>query len=221
MSWNHPTSIGIPCMLFGFTSALAVNPSITSAVSAAGDLAGSASGLMRSAQMGFGVLGGAVVVSVGGYENFENNNLSDYLVITKKKLSNLKKQIIIDKSPININDLIQTLNINFLKSKFTEQSKIDLGRYNLNLNSRILNQNEKELELTEKESSILIFLKQSKDPVKIDQLQEKVWGYNSELETHTVETHVYRLRKKINDKFYDNEFIISDKKGYFLNEKKK
>ena len=154
-------------------------------------------------------------------ENLENDNLSDYLVIAKKKLSNLKKQIIIEKPPININDLIQTLNINFLKSKFIEQSKIDLGRYNLDLNSRILKQNEKELELTEKESSILIFLKQSKDPVKIDQLQEKVWGYNSELETHTVETHVYRLRKKINDKFYDNEFIISDKKGYFLNEKKK
>ena len=157
----------------------------------------------------------------GELEKLENDNLSDYLVVAKKKLSNLKKQIIIDKSPININDLIQTLNINFLKSKFIEQSKIDLGRYNLDLNSRILNQNEKELELTEKESSILIFLKQSKDPVKIDQLQEKVWGYNSELETHTVETHVYRLRKKINDKFYDNEFIISDKKGYFLNEKKK
>ena len=154
-------------------------------------------------------------------EKLEKDNLSDYLVIAKKKLSNLKKQIIIDKSPINMNDLIQTLNINFLKSKFIEQSEIDLGRYNLDLNSRILNQNEKELELTEKESSILIFLKQSKDPVKIDQLQEKVWGYNSELETHTVETHVYRLRKKINDKFYDNEFIISDKKGYFLNEKKK
>ena len=153
-------------------------------------------------------------------EKLENDNLSDYLVIAKKKLSNLKKQIIIDKSPININDFIQTLNINFLKSKFIEQSKIDLGRYNLDLNSRILNQNEKELDLTEKESSILIFLKQSKDPVKIDQLQEKVWGYNSELETHTVETHVYRLRKKINDKFFDNEFIISDKKGYFLNEKK-
>ena len=157
----------------------------------------------------------------GELENLENDNLSDYLVITNKKLSNLKKQIIIDKSPININDLIQILNINFLKLKFIEQSKIDLGRYNLDLNSRMLNQNDKELELTEKESSILIFLKQSKDPVKIYQLQEKVWGYNSELETHTVETHVYRLRKKINDKFYDNEFIISDKKGYFLNEKKK
>jgi len=157
----------------------------------------------------------------GELENLENDNLSDYLVITNKKLSNLKKQIIIDKFPINIKDLIQTLNINFLKSKFIEQSKIDLGKYNLDLNSRILNQNEMELELTEKESSILIFLKHSKNPVKIDQLQEKVWGYNSELETHTVETHVYRLRKKIKDKFYDNEFILSDKKGYFLNEKKK
>ena len=68
---------------------------------------------------------------------------------------------------------------------------------------------------------MLIFLKQSKEHVKIYQLQEKVWGYNSELETHTVETHVYRLRKKINDKFKDNEFIKSDKKGYFLNEEKK
>ena len=154
-------------------------------------------------------------------EKLEHDNLSDYLVLTKKKLSNVKKQITIDKFPIKIKELFQTLNINFLKSKFTEQSRIDLGRYYLDLNSRILNQNDTELELTEKESSILIFLKQSKDPVKIDQLQEKVWGYNSELETHTVETHVYRLRKKINDKFYDNEFIISDKKGYFLNEKKK
>jgi len=154
-------------------------------------------------------------------EKLENDNLTDYLVLTKKKLSNFEKQILIDKFPININELNQTLNINFLKSKFIEQSKIDLGRYNLDLNSRILNQNEKELELTEKESSMLIFLKQSKEHVKIYQLQEKVWGYNSELETHTVETHVYRLRKKINDKFKDNEFIKSDKKGYFLNEEKK
>ena len=154
-------------------------------------------------------------------EKLEHDNLSDYLVLTKKKLSTVKKQITIDKFPIKISELSQTLNINFLKSKFTEQSRIDLGRYYLDLNSRILNQNDTELELTEKESSILIFLKQSKDPVKINQLQEKVWGYNSELETHTVETHVYRLRKKIKDKFFDNEFIISDKEGYFLNEKKK
>ena len=154
-------------------------------------------------------------------KSLDNKNSKDYLVISKKKIFNLSNQIIIDKFPININELNQILNINFLKSKFTEQSKIILGNYNLDLNSRILKHHLKELELTEKECSILVFLKQSKQPVKINELQEKVWGYNSELETHTVETHIYRLRKKISDKFSDNEFVESAKNGYFLNEKKK
>ena len=154
-------------------------------------------------------------------KSLDNKNSKDYLVISKKKIFNLSNQIIIDKFPININELNQILNINFLKSKFTEQSKIILGNYNLDLNSRILKHDLKELELTEKECSILVFLKQSKQPVKINELQEKVWGYNSELETHTVETHIYRLRKKISDKFADNKFVESSKNGYFLNEKKK
>ena len=154
-------------------------------------------------------------------KSLDNANSKDYLVISKKKIFNLSNQIIIDKFPININELNQILNINFLKSKFTEQSKIILGNYNLDLNSRILKHDLKELELTEKECSILVFLKQSKQPVKINELQEKVWGYNSELETHTVETHIYRLRKKISDKFAENEFVESSKNGYFLNEKKK
>ena len=151
----------------------------------------------------------------------ENDNSINCLVLCNKKISNLNNQLTIDNFPLNINDLNQILNINFLKTKFMEQSQINLGIYNLDLNSRILQKNEIELELTEKESSILVFLKQSKEPVKINLLQEKVWGYNSDLETHTVETHIYRLRKKIFDKFSDNEFILSDKKGYFLNEKKK
>ena len=154
-------------------------------------------------------------------KSLDNKNSKDYLVISKKKIFNLSNQIIIDKFPININELNQILNINFLKSKFTEQSKIILGNYNLDLNSRILKHDLKDLELTEKECSILVFLKQSKQPVKINELQEKVWGYNSELETHTVETHIYRLRKKISDRFADNEFVESSKNGYFLNEKKK
>ena len=151
----------------------------------------------------------------------DNENSKDYLVISKKKILNLNNQIIIDKFPINIKELNQIFNVNFLKSKFSEQSKISLGNYNLDLNSRILKKASKELELTEKECSILVFLRQSNQPVKINLLQEKVWGYNSELETHTVETHIYRLRKKISNKFSDNEIIISDQKGYFINGKKK
>ena len=154
-------------------------------------------------------------------EYLESENSKNYLIISKKKILNLSNQIIINTFPLRINELNQILNINFLKSKFTEQSKISLGKYNLDLNSRILKQDIKQLELTEKESSILVFLKNSEGPVKINQLQEKVWGYNSELETHTVETHIYRLRKKIVDNFSDNKFILSDKQGYFLNEEKK
>ena len=154
-------------------------------------------------------------------KSLDYENSTDYLVISKKKILNLNNQIIIEKYPINIKEFNQILNVNFLKSKFSEQSKISLGNYDLDLNSRILNKDSKKLELTEKECSILVFLRQSNQPVNINVLQEKVWGYNSDLETHTVETHIYRLRKKISDKFSDNEIIISDKKGYFLNEKKK
>ena len=154
-------------------------------------------------------------------EKLDKENSSDFLIIAKNKISNLQNQVIIDKFPINISDLNQILNINVLKSKFIEQSEINLGKYNLDLNSRILKQNKKQLVLTEKESSILVFLNKSDGPVNINQLQEKVWGYNSELETHTVETHIYRLRKKIIDNFSDNQFILSDKIGYYLNEEKK
>ena len=112
-------------------------------------------------------------------DKLNQENSSNFLVVTKKKISNLKNQVIIDKFPISINELVQSLNINFLKSKFIEQSEIDFGKYNLDLNSRILKQDKKELELTEKESSILVYLKNSDGAVKINQLQEKVWGYNS------------------------------------------
>ena len=70
------------------------------------------------------------------------------------------------------------------------------------------------LKLTEKESKVILFLSKSNKPVNVDQLQSEVWGFNSKLETHTVETHIYRLRKKINDKFNDENFIISKKNGY-------
>ena len=73
------------------------------------------------------------------------------------------------------------------------------------------------LKLTEKETNIIVYLFQSDDSVSVDRLQFDVWGYRSKLETHTVETHVYRLRKKILKKFNDNNFIISNKNGYKIN----
>ena len=73
---------------------------------------------------------------------------------------------------------------------------------------------DKSIQLTEKEVKIIIFLKSLKVPVPIRKLQSEVWGYKSKLETHTVETHVYRLRKKVEKEFKDKSFIISLKNGY-------
>jgi DNA-binding response OmpR family regulator len=70
------------------------------------------------------------------------------------------------------------------------------------------------LKLTEKEINTIIYLSNSNQPAGIDELQKMVWSYESDIETHTVETHIYRLRKKILNTFSDNEFIVSKKNGY-------
>ena len=91
---------------------------------------------------------------------------------------------------------------------------MNIGKYKIDLNSRELISINNVLKLTEKETNIIIYLFKSNNAVGIDQLQSKVWQYHSNLETHTVETHIYRLRKKILKTFNDNEFIISKKNGY-------
>ena len=144
------------------------------------------------------------------------NNENNYLIISNKKLKGFENQITINHYPIGIIKLIESINIKFLKKKYNQQSEIDLGLYKLNLNSRKIFNKDKSLDLTERESNIIIFLNNSKTPVKISKLQTEVWGHNSKLETHTVETHIYRLRKKINDIFSDNNFIKSSKLGYTI-----
>ena len=123
--------------------------------------------------------------------------LNSYLVVSKKENLNVQNQVFFKNLPLKMSKIIETINIKFLKIKFNQQSDIDLGNYKLNLNSRKMFDEDKELSLTEKEADIIIFLKNSKKPVSIDELQTHVWGHSSKLETHTVETHIYRLRKKI------------------------
>ena len=133
---------------------------------------------------------------------------------SNRKISKFEDQIIIDNYPIELLKLIESINIKFLKKKYNQQSDFSVGQYKLNLNSRKIFYKSNSLDLTEKEINIIIFLKESKKPVKISQLQSKVWGHNSKLETHTVETHIYRLRKKILNKFQDDQFILSSNNGY-------
>ena len=151
------------------------------------------------------------------FQNIVSNLTSDFLVISKKNLEKINNQIILRELPIKMSKIIELVNVQFLKNKFNLQSNINIGSYSLNLNSRNIIKNDINLDLTERETSIIIYLNKSKMPIKIDELQKEVWGYSSELETHTVETHIYRLRKKMKEKFNDKNFISSLKNGYKIN----
>ena len=157
-------------------------------------------------------------VSKQEFSDLNLNKFNCYLIITKKEIFKIQiqNQIILNNLPLKINKMIETININFLKIKFNQQSDIHLGNYKLNLNSRKISYEQKELNLTEKEADIILYLKNSKKPVSINDLQTHVWGHSSKLDTHTVETHIYRLRKKISNKFNNNDFILSTKSGYSI-----
>ena len=140
--------------------------------------------------------------------------LSNYLVISNKKYLDFDNQFVLENIPIKIFKLVEKINIEFLRLQFNSQSQVKLKRYTIDLNSREIIMKNIKLKLTEKEINTISYLSKSDNPVSIDELQEKVWSYQSDMETHTVETHIYRLRKKFLKIFNDNEFIISKKNGY-------
>ena len=154
----------------------------------------------------------------------KNNNLSKSTIITNSNIRfksasvNIDKRniLVFDNFPIQLNKLIDKINIQLIKQKYDYQSKIRIKDYNLNFNSRIISKNSNELKLTEREIDIILFLKNQTEPKTIDILQKEIWHYSSDLETHTVETHIYRLRKKIKDQFDDQNFILSYKDGYSI-----
>ena len=156
--------------------------------------------------------------------NSNDLNLNDSLIVVRpnnkvflnNEKINKKKIFSIQNCPIKIDKLVEILNVNLIKQKYNYQSNICINRYVLNLNSRIITKNDQNLKLTQKEIDIILFLNDYEKPQKVSVLQNKVWGYSLELETHTVETHIYRLRKKIKDEFKDNNFILSNDDGYFI-----
>jgi hypothetical protein len=136
-------------------------------------------------------------------------------LIENKKIDK-KKTLFLNELPIKIYPLIQKINIQLIKQKYNFQSNINIENYSLNLNTRIISTKTKYLKLTEKEIDILLFLHENQNPQKINILQKKVWGHLFDLETHTVETHIYRLRKKMKDTFQDDNFILSNDYGYSI-----
>ena len=145
--------------------------------------------------------------------NYDQKN--NYLIISEKKIEGVKNSLILDNLPIKFEKLIEIINIKFLKNKFLDQSHVKIGEYNLDLNSRKISFGNKSLNLTERETNLIIFIKDKKN-VTVKELQKKVWDYSPDLDTHTVETHIYRLRKKMKETFGNESFILNTNNGYSI-----
>ena len=140
---------------------------------------------------------------------------SNEKLLLNKELSD-KNFLDFDNFPLTLNKMIELINIQLIKVKFNHQSKINIKGYELNLNSKFFSKGDLSLKLTEKEIEIILYLNEMKTKHDVLDLQKNIWGYSTGIETHTVETHIYRLRKKIINKFNDKNFILSHKSGYFI-----
>ena len=142
----------------------------------------------------------------------QKSNLNSFL----KKGLNKDNILFFEDIPISINKIIELINIQLIKLRFDHQSKVCIKQYELNLNSKFFSNGCTNIKLTEKEIEIILYLNDTKKKHDVLDLQKNIWKYSEEIETHTVETHIYRLRKKISNKFNDENFILSDKNGYFI-----
>ena len=118
--------------------------------------------------------------------------------------------------PLSFEKLLEKININLIKLRYSLQSKIIIKDFQLDINSKHLSKLGITLKLTEKEIEIILYLNKKKINCDIADLQKNIWGYSTNIETHTVETHIYRLRKKIDKVFKDKKFIVSQKNGYLI-----
>ena len=144
----------------------------------------------------------SLIISRTGHELLLNKDITD------KHLLNFNG------SPISLIKLLEFINIKLMKLKFSYQAKININDYELNLNSKFLSKNGLNLKLTEKETEIILYLHETKKNRDVADLKKNIWRYSVGMETHTVETHIYRLRKKILKNFDDKNFLVSQKDGY-------
>ena len=152
-------------------------------------------------------------------DDFISNN-TIYLInkVEPELISKFKfNQILeIKNLPLKIRDLIVKINIQFLKVNFHNQANIKIKDYNLDINSKLISKKNTQLKLTEKEIQIILYLFSNYKSKTVQDLQKNIWNHQNDLETHTVETHIYRLRKKIRENFNDEDFIINSDFGYKL-----
>ena len=165
------------------------------------------------------------IIQFENEKDFKNNNDLDAvncLIISKTNfkllLNDITDRNLLDFKdlPLSLKKIVELINIKLIKLKFNQQSKAIINGYELNLNSKFFSKGDLNLKLTEKEIEIILYLNNTKIKHNVADLQKNIWGYSADMETHTVETHIYRLRKKISDLFEDEKFILSHKNGYFI-----
>tara|TARA_B110000285_G_C15071208_1_gene588080 strand:- start:847 stop:1446 length:600 start_codon:yes stop_codon:yes gene_type:complete len=159
-------------------------------------------------------------------ENFYKDksfDIKNSLIITKSYNGlntnrNLDDKNILNfhKYPILAIKLIELINVQLIKIRFNYQSRVCIKGFELNLNSKTISKDNIVLKLTEKEIEIILYLIENNNKHSVLDLQKNIWGYAVDMETHTVETHIYRLRKKISNKFNEDRFILSHSGGYFM-----
>ena len=140
---------------------------------------------------------------------------TDHKLLLNNNITN-KNFLDLNDLPLSLKKLLDLINIKLIKLKFNQQSKVIIKGYELNLNSKFFSKGNLNLKLTEKEIEIILYLNDKKIKHDVADLQKNIWNYSTDMETHTVETHIYRLRKKISDLFKDEKFILSHKNGYFI-----
>ena len=145
-------------------------------------------------------------------------NLPIILILGNEKIINLKDKKFIEviNMPFSILDLEKKITSLFSKFEFNIGSLINLGDYVIDKNKREISRDNKILQLTEKEIDFLILFKTNKKPIAKNFILKQVWKYSAHTETHTVETHIHRLRKKILIKFGDKNFIKNNNEGYYI-----
>ena len=145
-------------------------------------------------------------------------NIKDCLkVLARSKKSKIEENFDhIINLPTSIKEMNRIIEDIFAKKRFNKNSSIEVKSYILDKNEKKLVKKNNFVILTEKEIQLIELFLNSKKPISKKNILSLVWNYSLDADTHTVETHIYRLRKKIKDKFLDEEFILNDKDGYYL-----
>ena len=148
-------------------------------------------------------------------ESFKKSSKIKILALSSNKI---KSDIFTDKIylPASLEDINFIIGNSVIKKKFLKNSSIKIKNYILDKNEKKLTNGKKYIFLTEKEINLLELFLSYKEPISKNMILDQVWKYSKDADTHTVETHIYRLRKKIKSKFSDEDFILNNKSGYLL-----